>query len=262
MPIVVAETVEKRIARIAINVPEKRNAIGPDVRDQLIAFLSEYLQSDKFDAIVLGSEAGNFCSGGDINTMRNVDLKSGLQRMQDNHKLVNLLACAQKPLVAAVEGYAMGAGAGIALLCDSIVLAEGGSFGFPFFSVGLTPDYGIIYTLPRRVGSAKARQFLLRRQIIDSAQALGVGLVDEIAVDGGAEERAIEIAIEMADAPQTAFSLTKRHLMMEPQNLATALELECMSQSLAFSSSEFTEGLDAFFEKRRPNFHCKTEKND
>ena len=260
MPTVVTETVEKRIARIAINVPEKRNAVGPGVRDQLISVLDESLKNDKFDAIVLGSEAGCFCSGGDISTMRKIDSKTGPKRIKDNHKLVKLLAGAQKPLVAAVEGYAMGAGAGIALLCDSIVLAEGGSIGFPFFGVGLVPDYGIIYTLPRRVGSAKARQFLLRSQTIHSAQAISAGLVDEIAIDGGAEERAIEIAIEMADAPQTAFALTKRHLMMEPQNLAAALELERISQLLAFSSSEFAEGLEAFFEKRRPNFCCKTGK--
>ena len=80
--------------------------------------------------------------------------------MKDNHRLVRTLAEAEKPIIAAVEGFAVGAGAGIALLCDAIVLAQEGALGFPFFRVGLTPDYGILFTLPRRVGNARARQDL------------------------------------------------------------------------------------------------------
>jgi len=259
MPLVLSEMLGDGITRIAINQPEKRNAVGPDVRDELMAKVTDALSDDAVHAIVLGSEGGHFCAGGDITSMADIDVLSGRRRMQENHKMVKLLAEAEKPLIAAVEGFAVGAGAGIALLCDSIVLAEGGTIGFPFFRVGLTPDYGILFTLPRRVGSAKARQILLRGQMLKGAEAVTEGLADEIAEDGGAEARAVEIAREMAAAPPHAFALAKRHLTMEPQTLEAALEMEAMSQSLAFVGPELAEGRAAFMEKRKPEFRGEKE---
>lgn len=254
MPIVTSEIVEPSIARIAINRPGKRNAVSPDARDALIAAVSAALADKSVHAIILGSTEGHFCAGGDIDSMVDLDVASGRARMQENHKMVRLLAEAEKPLVAAVEGFAVGAGAGLALLCDTIVLAEGGAIGFPFFKIGLTPDYGILYTLPRRVGSARARQILLRSQMIKGAEAATLGLADEIVSDGAAETRAVEIAQEMAAAPPHAFALTKRHLAMEPQTIEAALEMEAMSQSLAFVGPELAEGRAAFSEKRKPRF--------
>jgi len=254
MSLVISETAAPGIARIAINRPDKRNAVSPEARNALMEAVNGALGDDAIRAIVIGSTAGHFCAGGDIDSMTDLDVASGRTRMKDNHRMVRLLAEAEKPVVAAVEGFAVGAGAGIALLCDTIVLAEGGALGFPFFRIGLTPDYGILFTLPRRVGAARARQILLRAQMVKGQAAVDMGLADELAADGGAEARAVELAQELADMPPHAFALTKRHLAMEPQTLEAALEMEALSQSLAFVGDELTEGRAAFAEKRKPKF--------
>ena len=254
MSVVVKEIAAPGIAKIAINRPDKRNAVSPEARNALINAVSNALGDDKVHAIVIGSTGGHFCAGGDIDCMANLDVVSGRIRMRENHRLVRLLAEAEKPVVAGVEGFAVGAGAGIALLCDSIVRTESGALGFPFFRIGLTPDYGILFTLARRVGQAKARQILLYAEMRKGQDAVDIGLADELASDGQAEARAIERAQEMAAMPPHVFALTKRHLAMEPQSLEEALEMETMSQSLAFVGSELEEGRSAFLEKRKPEF--------
>ena len=155
MAVVLTETIAPGIVRIAINRPDRRNAVNPEARGALIEAVSAALDDDAVVAIVLGSTDGHFCAGGDIDSMAGLDVGSARVRMKQNHRLVRLLAEAEKPLIAAVEGFAVGAGAGLALLCDTIVLAKSGAIGFPFFRVGLTPDYGILHTLPRRVGAAR-----------------------------------------------------------------------------------------------------------
>jgi 2-(1,2-epoxy-1,2-dihydrophenyl)acetyl-CoA isomerase len=254
MSVVVSETAAPGITRIAINRPDKRNAVSPEARNALIVAVSEALADDAVHAIVLGSTEGHFCAGGDIDSMTDLDVASGRVRMKENHRMVRLLAEAEKPIVAGVEGFAVGAGAGIALLCDSIVVAESGALGFPFFRIGLTPDYGILFSLARRVGQAKARQILLYAEMRKGQDAVDVGLADELVPNGQAEVRAIERAQALAEMPPHAFALTKRHLAMEPQSLEEALEMEAMSQSLAFVSSELEEGRSAFLEKRKPKF--------
>jgi 2-(1,2-epoxy-1,2-dihydrophenyl)acetyl-CoA isomerase len=254
MSVVVYEITAPGIARIAINRPDKRNAVSPEARNALIDVVSNALGDNTVRAIVISSTEGHFCAGGDIDSMTNLDVSSGRVRMKENHRLVRLLAEAEKPIVAGVEGFAVGAGAGIALLCDSIVLAKSGALGFPFFRIGLTPDYGILFTLARRVGQAKARQILLYAEMRKGQDAVDIGLADELVSDGQAEARAIERAQAMAAMPPHAFALTKRHLAMEPQSLEEALEMETMSQSLAFVGSELEEGRAAFLEKRKPEF--------
>ncbi len=256
MPAVINEMPAPGIARIAINRPDKRNALNQEARDGLTVAVADALADDGVHAIVLGSEAGYFCAGGDIDAMADMDVVSARARMKAHHRLVRMLIEADKPVVAGIEGFAVGAGAGFALLADTIVLAEAATIGFPFFRVGLTPDYGILYTLPRRVGPARARQMLLYARMYKGAEAFEAGLADELAPEGSAEARALELAVKLAAMPPHAFALTKRHLAMAPANLETALEMEAMAQSLAFNGAEFDEGRDAFQAKRKPDFRA------
>lgn len=254
MSVVTSEFVAPGIARIAISRPDKRNAVNPEARAALIELVGSALVADEVSAIILGSTEGHFCAGGDIDSMIDLDVATARARMKENHRLVRLLAEAEKPVIAAVEGYAVGAGAGLALLCDTIVLAESGAMGFPFFRVGLTPDYGILFTLARRVGSAKARQILLYAKVLKGREAVDSGLADELVPDGEAETWALDRAKTLADMPPHSFGLTKRHLAMQPTTLEAALEMEVMAQSLAFVGPELEEGRAAFAEKRKPKF--------
>ena len=254
MALVTTESLAEGVVRIGLDRPEKRNALSPDLRAGLIAAITAALGDGEVRAVVLAGNGGHFCAGGDIDSMDGLTPQSGRARMKINHGLVRLIAEAEKPVVAAVQGYAVGAGAGLALLADTVVMGEGASIGFPFFRIGLVPDYGILFTLPRRVGVARARQILLYARTLKGAAALAAGLADELVGDDEVEARALRCATELARQPPFAFAMAKRQLGLWPVDLTAALEMEATAQSACFASAEFAEGRAAFADKRAPQF--------
>ena len=242
------------IARIGLNRPEKRNALDPELRLALIDGIEAVLEDSSVRAVILAGNGGHFCAGGDIASMEGLDAAAGRARMKSNHRMVRLIADAEKPVVAAIEGYAVGAGAGIALLADTVVIAETGAIGFPFFKVGLIPDYAILHTLPRRVGAARARQILLYARMLRGADAVDAGLADVLAPEGGTEAVALERARELASMPALAFALAKQQIGLAPVSLEAALEMEALGQASNFTTADFAEGRAAFREKRAPDF--------
>lgn len=254
MSIVLIETPAEGIARVVLNRPEKRNAINPELRAGLREAFERVLADGAVRAIVVAGAGGHFCAGGDIDSMQGLDARSARARMKDNHRLIRLVLEAEKPVIAAIEGFAVGAGAGLALLADTVVMAEGATMGFPFFRVGLMPDYGLFFTLPRRVGWGRARQILLYARMYKTADALALGLADEQVKAGEANRQALALATELAAMPPHAFALAKRQLALAPIALEEALEFESMGQALSFNTTEFAEGRAAFQEKRAPKF--------
>ena len=244
------------IRRIGFNRVDKRNALNPDLRGALIEALQAAADDAAVHAIVLAGNGGHFCAGGDLDSMDGMTPQTGRQRMKHNHRMVRLLAESEKPVIAAVSGYAVGAGAGIALLADTIVMGEGAAIGIPFLRVGLVPDYGLLYTLPRRVGLARARQMILHARMLRGREALEAGLADEMVADHEVEARAVACAEELAAMPPHAFAVAKHQLGLWPTSLEGALEMEAMAQAACFSTSEFTEGRAAFREKRAPDFRA------
>jgi 2-(1,2-epoxy-1,2-dihydrophenyl)acetyl-CoA isomerase len=192
------------IASVAINRPDKRNALNDEVRATLIAELPGLLRDATVHALVLTGEGGHFCAGGDIASMEGLDSKGARARMKDNHTIVRLIAESEKPVVTAIEGFAVGAGAGLAMLGDTAVIAEGGTIGFPFFRVGLIPDYGILHTLPRRAGGAKARQLLLYAKMVKAPDAVAWGLADELVSDGKGARTGADAALRLRYRQATA----------------------------------------------------------
>lgn len=242
------------IARLAFNRPEKRSPLDTETREAMLAGLDEALSDTAIRAVIITGTGGTFCAGGDISAMGSRDERAGAERMYRNHVLARRIGRAEKPIIAAVEGFAFGAGAGIALLCDSIVAGEGASMGFSFFKVGLVPDYGIAHSLPQRIGHAKARLMLLRAQTVKAAEALKIGLFDQVVPDAEVQATALALAVELAAQPAHAVAVTKRLLLAEPQSFDAALDLERTSQVLSFLSGDHREGVAAFREKRVPKF--------
>jgi len=242
------------VARVTINRPDRRNALGPEVRDALIAAMSAVLADDTVRSVVLCGAKGVFCSGGDISTMKRLEATAGRARLKAHHHLVRLIAEADKPIVAAVEGFAVGAGGGLALLCDLIVMGQSAQIGFPFFRLGLVPDYGILYTLPKRVGMGVARQAVLLGTMFKGEEALRVGLADQAVPDADVMAEAIRAAAEMGSHARAATALAKRLLATMPASLEGALEMEALAQPLLITSDDFVEGTAAFMEKRKPRF--------
>lgn len=163
------------------------------------------------------------------------------------------LADAEKPVVAAPLGPAIGASVGLLLLCDRVVGGPSTRISLPFIRLALVPDWGLPFTLPRRVGEARARRLLLDGLTLTGEEALEWGLLDELVADERVEEAAIERAVALAGLPRLAFAQTKQ-LLRGGRGLEQALDLEAAAQSLSLISGDAGEGRAAFFEKRSPNF--------
>ncbi|MCC6920931.1 MAG: enoyl-CoA hydratase/isomerase family protein [Alphaproteobacteria bacterium] len=252
--LLVIDRPDARVLRIALNRPDKRNPFDTATRDAFYQVLDEALEDETVRALIITGKGGTFCAGGDVATMGSYNERTGSDRMLKNHIVVRRLHGASKPVVAAVEGFAMGAGAGLALLCDAIVAGQGAKIGFPFFNLGLVPDYGIAHTLPQRIGFGPARLILMQAKTLKSDEALKLGLFDDVVPDADVQQSALALAQKLAAQPAGAQTLLKRMLNAEPTTLEHALDLERSFQSLSFISTDHQEGVAAFKEKRAPKF--------
>ncbi len=235
---------------LTMDYPARRNALAMPLRKQLEDALEEAADTG-VRAVVLTGAGGHFCSGGDISGMAVRGPLDGRERMRRTHRLIRLMAFGNVPLVAAVEGYAVGAGLSMACICDTVVAAESARLGAGFGKIGLMADLGLPYTLPHRVGVAKARQILLYHKQFSAAEALAMELVDEVVPDGQALTVALERAQFLAAQAPAPMALTRQMLA---QGLHDALETERHFQAALFATQDFQEGRDAFLGKRAAKF--------
>ena len=242
------------IAIVTLNEPERRNALSLPMRERLFEVLDEVMSGDD-RAVVLTGAGGNFCSGGDIKSFAGeaalVEVRDRLTRL---HRVVRLMLTGRKPLIAAVDGYAFGAGVSLALACDHVVAASDARFCASFNRVALMGDLGLLYTLPLRVGMGKARELLMLGEVIGADEALAMRLVDRLAEPGKVLDAAIERARLFAAAPPVALAVTKSTLARMPASLETVLQMEVDGQSALFQTQDHAEGRTAFLEKRNPVF--------
>ena len=245
---------EGEIAIVTLNEPERRNALSLAMREALFEALDHVMAGDA-RAVVVNGAGGNFCSGGDIKSFDPlaplVDVRDRIGRL---HRVVRLLLTGRKPVVAAVDGYAFGAGVSLALACDHIVAAKDSRFCASFNRVALMADLGLLYTLPLRVGMGKARELLMLGEVIDATEALAIRLVDRLVEPGQVLAAAIERARLFAAAPPVALALTKAALARMPASLEAVLQMEVDGQSALFRTDDHAEGREAFLEKRQPRF--------
>jgi len=242
------------VCRIAIDVPARRNAMNPAVVSELRAAFQAALDDMQACAIVLTGTGGCFCSGGDLKSMDEMTEQAARERMQRNHAFAAMVRNAGKPVVSAVEGVAMGGGAGLALLPDLVVAGKGARIGFPFLRVGLVPDYGLLHTLPRRVGWARARRMILNCEVVAGEQALALGLVDQLVDDSEVQQAALAAALRLARLPQQALRRVKAGFDAFPGRFEGDMAWELNAQVASFIGDELKEGVAAFVEKREPDF--------
>lgn len=242
------------VARLLINRPEKRNAIDFAVRDAMITALETAFADRDTRAILLGGVGGIFSAGGDLPTMTGLDEAGAYERMDHIHRLCKLVAGSRVPVVSAIEGVAAGGAVGLALLGDLMVFGTGAQVLFPFLRLGLTPDWGQLYTLPQRVGLANARRLLTSPLPVLAEEAHRIALADIVVDDAQVMSRAIEEASRLAALPIGAFALMKKRLNDASPDLSTELGRERSDQAITLLSSEFQEGFAAFAERRTPDF--------
>lgn len=236
---------------ISINVPERRNSVSLALREMLCAALVKAEQDPQVRCIILTGVGGNFCAGGDITDMNVSDLAAGRDRMRRSHRLVRQMLGMSKPIIAAVEGWAAGAGLSLAVACDTVVCSDNARFAASFNQVGLMADMGLLHTLAQRIGNGRARQVILYGEKFDAEQAYRLGVVDHVVPAG----QALEVALGRAQLlePQAPLPLAFSKALLVG-GLDALLEREMELQSQLFLSRDHAEGKAAFLGKRPADF--------
>jgi len=242
------------VLTLTMDYPARRNALAMPLRSQLHDILEAAQGDEALRAIVLTGAGGTFCSGGDISGMDVRDAEQGRERMRRTHRLIRHMVGGRLPIVAAVEGWCVGAGLSMACACDTIVAAEESRFAAGFGKVGLMPDLGLPFTLPARIGPARARQMFLYGTQLGAVEAERIGLVDRLVPKGTALAEAQRLAAVLAAQAPLPIALTKRMLA---EGLDAALERERDWQTMCFLSADHAEGRAAFLGKREPVFGQK-----
>ncbi len=247
---------EANIAIVTLDNPKRRNALSPAMRDELLAVLDGALQDRAVRAIVLTGAGNAFCAGGDISTMSpDSTLLENRHRMARYHELLRMLAAGSKPVVAAVEGVAFGAGMSLALACDHIVAAANSRFCTAFARVGLIPDVGMYWTLPQRVGMAKAKELIALTPEFDGQEAVRLGVANEVVPSGSALVDAMNVARRYAQVAPAAFAFAKAAFADGSVNtLEGAARAETDSQPTLRKSADHLRAVQAFMEKRIVSF--------
>lgn len=243
------------VATLILNEPKSMNAMSAGIKAGIEAHLPGLLADSSVRAIILTGTGKAFCAGGDIRSMDDRATLSVKTRMTRTYRWLIPLLTADKPIIAAVNGAAAGAGLSLALTTDLIVAARDARFKAGFPGIGAVADLGLAYTLPRAIGHQRASDILLTNREVGAEEAHAMGLVARLAEPEALMATAMELAQALAAGPTVSLALTKR-LMRRAFELPLEgfLESEAMAQVVAFGSGDFDEGVAAFKAKRKPDF--------
>lgn len=240
----------QHVALVRVNRPEARNALNKEVRAVINRYFSELSEDTETRAIVLAGSDRYFIAGGDI---REMNARPTVAHAMLADRTTNLMTC-RKPVIAAVNGHALGGGCEYAMQCDIVIASEDAVFGQPEVKLGLVPGAGGTQRLPRVVGKHNAMYMLLTGRFITAVDALLIGLVSEV-VSGNCDGRTLEIAVEIAALPPLAVMQIK-HAVLSGADipLSSALQIERKAHELMYGTQDMREGTNAFSEKRKPEF--------
>lgn len=246
---------ENGVAVLTIDRQEKLNALDPQVVEEIGQALLELEIEGPRAIIVTGAGERAFVAGADISAMHAMDAMDAKRFSEIGHAAMALLDRSPIPTIAAVNGFALGGGAEVALACDIRVASENALFGFPEVSLGILPGMGGTQRLPRLVGPAVAKELIFTGRRIDAGEAQRIGLVNRVVAQGEALNAAKELAAEIsANGPiavRHAKTAANRSLDVD---LISGLEYEADQFALLFATADAKEGMGAFIEKRKPRF--------
>jgi 2-(1,2-epoxy-1,2-dihydrophenyl)acetyl-CoA isomerase len=245
------------VATLTLNRPEVRNALDMAMRQHLEAALTALDGDSGVRVLVVRGAGEHFSSGGDVKLMRDNPMTAaeGQSRVEAMNRAIMALARFRTPTIAMVEGAAVGAGCNLALACDLVVASERARFGEVFARIGLIPDAGGTYFLPRRVGLARAKELVFTADIIDAREAERIGLINRVVPPPDLERETYALARRIADGPPRVLASAKALLDRAPGlDLEAALQWEALTQGAMLEGADHREGVRAFFEKRPPKF--------
>lgn len=243
------------IGTITMNNPAKMNALDQVMRKELRSLLGEVATDREVKVLIITGAGKNFCAGGDISTMEGITAPAGRDLMKAGAQyIIRMMTELEKPIIAAVNGAAAGAGFNIALAADMIIAADNARFQQSFVKLGLIPDLGGFYSLALRVGAPRAKEIMMTGRFIDAKEADSLGLVNRVVHAEQLMQEAQSLAANLAAGPSRAYAMIKAALNLWPMNLQAYLEMEANMQAVAFATKDFDEGRRSFIEKRKPIF--------
>jgi 2-(1,2-epoxy-1,2-dihydrophenyl)acetyl-CoA isomerase len=248
--------VEDAVATITLDRPEAFNALTIAMRRELLAAFREAARDGSVRVVILTGAGRAFCAGQDLKERLEPDAAPLIEEIRERYNpLIRVMRRLRQPIIAAINGVAAGAGASLALACDLRIAAEGSRIDLAFGRVGLIPDSGTTWSLPRLVGAAKAAELALLNEPLPAEDARQFGLVAKVVPADALMDEARAMAGRLAALAPVAMTLTKRALDYgQSTDLDSALDYEAMLQGVAGRTADHAEGLRAFVEKRPPRF--------
>ncbi len=252
--------IENKIATLTLNRPEVFNSFNREMALLLQSELDACEKNPEVRAIVITGSGKAFCAGQDLKEVTSPELNPGFKKILEEHynPIISRIRNIEKPIIGAINGVAAGAGANIALACDVIIASENASFIQAFSKIGLVPDSAGTFFLPRLIGFQKASALMMLGDKVSAEEAEKLGMVYKVVSSENFMEEVNAIANTMANMPTKALGLTKRLLNNSLQNnLDEQLNLESKLQIESAQSEDYAEGVDAFVNKRKPDFKGK-----
>jgi enoyl-CoA hydratase len=247
---------EQRVATITLNRPDKLNALNHDTLVELKQAVLAANASDAVDVIIItGAGEKAFVAGADIKELSQLDAVRGQRFALLGQDVFNTIEDSKKPVIAAVNGFALGGGCELSLACHIRIAAENAKFGQPEVNLGVIPGYGGTQRLARIIGQGRATELILTGDMVNAEEALRIGLANKVAPVGEALTMANEMAAKITAKGQVAVRLSLEALRCVPQmGLREGLASEAALFGLSCGTEDFTEGTSAFLEKRKPEF--------
>ena len=252
--------VKDQVAFIALNRPEVFNSFNREMALRFQDVLDTCESNSEIRAIVISGNGKAFCAGQDLKEVTSPDLNPGFKKILEEHynPIITRIRTIKKPIIAAVNGVAAGAGANIALACDIVVASDKASFIQAFSKIGLVPDSGGTFFLPRLIGFQKASALMMLGDKVSVEEAERLGMIYKVIPSETFSEEVDKLAVHVANMPTQALGFIKQMLNKSMTNtLEEQLELEGKLQIKSAQSEDYSEGVNAFVEKRKPNFKGK-----
>jgi len=250
-------SVEEGVAIVRLNRPESMNALDLELLKELADCLTRCVDDRGVRTVILAGEGRAFSAGGDVKSMSQAPSRPYLLRLLtlNLHTAISAVWRMPKPVIAAVHGAAMGAGFALALSCDLVIAAEKTRFGTAYLSIGLTPDGGTTFFLPKMLGLHRAKYFAFTSEAIDAAAGQQLGFVHRVVKGEDLMAEARKIAGKFASGPTLAIAKAKELLNSSfDQSLETQMESERDAMGCVSMTADLEEGLNAFLNKRSPGF--------
>ena len=246
------------IAFITVNRPQSLNALNSEVMDELLAAFHAAAADEAVKAVILTGEGKAFVAGADISEMRPLSAHEGKAMMAKGHAVMNCIESVNKPVIAAVNGFALGGGCELAMACDIRIASEKAKFGQPEVNLGIIPGFGGTQRLPRLVGKGMAKYLILTGEMIGAEEALRIGLVERVVPAEELLDTAEKTAKAIMSKGPIAVATAKLAIDVGSDlGLAAANQFELEAVVTPFASEDRLEGMGAFLEKRPPAFKNK-----